>query len=89
MNQIEPSEDHDVVRAVESLALVAVGEHGDRAVVLGAGDAPVAVLAGDQAALRSRVLPLVKPDGSRNTPTAPVISSQRNIRSFGMSLQTR
>src|SRR6478736_7685679 len=37
---------------------------------------------------RSTVCPLVYPAGARNTPTAPVVSSQRNIRSFGMSLQT-
>src|SRR3954451_2567720 len=40
----------DVVRAVEALALEAVRDHADRAVVLGAGDAPVAVLARDETA---------------------------------------
>ena len=42
--------DDDVVRAVEALALEALGEDRDRAVVLGAGDAPVAVLARDETA---------------------------------------
>ncbi len=35
---------------------------------------------------RSRVLPFEKFDGLRNTLTAPVSSSQRMMRSFGMSL---
>ena len=38
---------------------------------------------------RSTVFPLVYADGERKTPTAPVVSSQRSIRSFGMSLHTR
>ena len=38
---------------------------------------------------RSRVLPLEKFDGLRNTLTAPVSSSQRMIRLFGMSLHRR
>src|SRR6185437_17140388 len=42
--------DH-VVRAVEPLALVAVGEHGEAPVVLGPGHPPLALLAADQAAL--------------------------------------
>ena len=42
---------HDVVRRVQLLALIAVGQHGDRAVILGADHAPAAMLAGDQAAL--------------------------------------
>src|SRR5438309_1689279 len=39
---------HDVVRRVERLAVVAVGDHADRAVVLGARHAPRVVLAGEQ-----------------------------------------
>src|SRR6201986_2990385 len=40
---------HDhVVGRVQPLALVAVGQHGDRAVVLGAGNLAAAVLAGEQ-----------------------------------------
>ena len=42
---------HRVVRRVEALALPLVGEHGDRAVMLGARDAPGQVLAGDEPAL--------------------------------------
>ena len=42
---------HDVVGRVQLLAVVAVGQHGDVAVVLGARDAPRQVLAGDQPAL--------------------------------------
>ena len=42
---------HHVVRRVELLALVAVGDDRDRAVVLGARDAPPAVLARDEPAL--------------------------------------
>ena len=38
---------------------------------------------------RSRVLPLALCEGLRNTLTAPVSSSQRRIRSLGMSLQRR
>ncbi len=43
--------DGDVVGRVEAAALVPVGEHRDRPVVLGPGDAAGAVLAGDEAAL--------------------------------------
>src|SRR5260221_3552403 len=43
--------DDDIVGRVEPLAAVVVGEHGDAAVRLGAGDAARAVLAGDEAAL--------------------------------------
>ena len=42
---------HHVVRRVELLALVAVGDHRGRAVMLGARHAPPAVLAGDEASL--------------------------------------
>ncbi len=42
--------DHHVVGAVEPPALPAVGDDRDGAVVLGAGDAPVALLAGDHPA---------------------------------------
>ena len=35
---------------------------------------------------RSSVLPFEKPAGWRNTPTLPVVSSHRNMRSLGMSL---
>jgi hypothetical protein len=38
---------------------------------------------------RSRVLPLAKPDGFRNTLTAPVSSSHFMMRLFGMSLHSR
>ncbi len=38
---------------------------------------------------RSRVLPLAKFDGLRKTLTRPVSSSQRRMRSLGMSLQRR
>ena len=38
---------------------------------------------------RSRVLPLAKFDGLRNTLTRPVSSSQRMMRLLGMSLQRR
>jgi hypothetical protein len=38
---------------------------------------------------RSRVFPLAKFDGLRNTLTAPVSSSQRMMRLLGMSLQRR
>ncbi len=38
----------DVVRRVQPFALVAVGENGDGAVRLGAGDAAAAMFAGDQ-----------------------------------------
>ena len=38
---------------------------------------------------RSRVLPLEKFDGFRKMLAVPVSSSQRIIRLFGMSLQTR
>ena len=52
VNQIDPSErTHHVVRAVQPLAVVAIGEDGDRAVVLGAGDPAVAVLARHQPAV--------------------------------------
>ena len=52
MNQTAPSDAHDdVVGAVEALALVAVGDHRDRAVVLGALDAPGAVRAAHEPAL--------------------------------------
>src|SRR5258705_9617913 len=37
---------------------------------------------------RSRVLPLAYPEGLRNSLTAPLASSQRSMRLFGMSLQT-
>ena len=37
---------------------------------------------------RSRVLPFAKPDGLRNTPTAPVSSSHRITRLLGMSLHS-
>jgi hypothetical protein len=51
--------DDDVVRRVQALALEAVGQHGDLAVLLGARDAPGdRVLAGDEPPCRSRVLPL-------------------------------
>ena len=43
--------DHDVVGGVERFAVDAVGEHGDRAVVLGPGHPPGEVLAGDEPAL--------------------------------------
>ena len=42
---------HDVVRRVERLALVFVGQHRDRAVDLGARHTPRVVLAGDEPAL--------------------------------------
>ena len=42
---------HHIVRRVEPLALVLVGDDGDRAVRLGAGHAPASVLAGDEPAL--------------------------------------
>ena len=38
---------------------------------------------------RSRVLPLAKFEGRRNTLTAPVSSSHFRMRSFGMSLHSR
>src|SRR5690606_11786361 len=41
----------DVVRRVEALALEAIGENGDRPVVLGAGDATPPMLAGHEPAL--------------------------------------
>ena len=51
--------DDDVVRAVQPPAVVAVGEDGDRAVVLGAGHPAIAVLAASPAGpRRSSVLPL-------------------------------
>ncbi len=37
----------------------------------------------------SKVFPLVYPAGCRKTVTAPDASSQRSIRSFGMSLNSR
>jgi hypothetical protein len=43
--------DHDVVWRIEALALEPVDQHGDRAVVFGAGDAAREMLAGDEAAL--------------------------------------
>src|SRR6266446_4937744 len=42
---------HHVVWRVEPLALVAVADHRDRAVIFGAGDAPRVMLAGDEPAL--------------------------------------
>ncbi len=42
---------HDVVRAVEAPAVIAVGDDGDRAVGLGPRHPPAAALAGDEAAL--------------------------------------
>ena len=48
--------DDDIVGAVEALALVFVGEDRDRPVVLGAGDAAVAMLTADQAAAAAKVL---------------------------------
>jgi hypothetical protein len=42
---------HHVVRRVEALALVAVGDHGDRAVGLGTCHAARSMLAGDQPSL--------------------------------------
>src|SRR5262249_60586771 len=42
---------HDVVGAVEALAVIVAGQHGDRAIVLPAGDPPRPVLAADQASL--------------------------------------
>src|SRR5262245_52519791 len=38
---------------------------------------------------RSRVLPLAKQDGLRNTLTTPVSSSHLRMRLFGMSLHSR
>ena len=49
----------DVVGRVEPLAVVAVGDRGDGAVILGAADAARAVLAADQRPARSRQLPLL------------------------------
>src|SRR5713226_3416648 len=43
--------DDDVVGRVERLAVIAVAQDGDAAVILGAGDAPCVVLAGDEPAL--------------------------------------
>src|SRR6202035_2721766 len=43
--------DGRVVRRVELLAVVLVGDDRDRAVELGAGDPPAAMLAGDQSPL--------------------------------------
>ncbi|GAA4168289.1 hypothetical protein GCM10023069_23730 [Shinella granuli] len=42
--------DDDIVRRVQPFSLVAVGDDGDRAVMLGTGDAARAVLAGDEPA---------------------------------------
>src|SRR5215470_7875227 len=42
---------HDVVRAVEALAVIVAGQHGDRAIGLGAGNLPIPLLAADQASL--------------------------------------
>ena len=49
---------HDVVRRVEGLAVEPVGDHGDRAVVLGAGHPARVVLAGDEAALAVSRVPV-------------------------------
>src|SRR5436189_6382729 len=42
---------HDVVGRIERLAVELVHQHGDRAIIFGAGDAARVVLAGDEAAL--------------------------------------
>ena len=65
------------------------GQHGHAAVVFGAGHAAAGVFAGQQAAWRSRVLPLAKLDGRRNSATVPVASSHLMIRLLGMSLHNR
>ena len=81
--------DDDVVRAVEPLALVAIGDGGDGAVELGAADAAPAVLAARSRPWRSTVLPLVWPAGWRKTPTVPLDSSQRSAGRSGISDQIR
>lgn len=43
--------DDDVVRRIEAFALEAIGEHGDRAIEFGSGDAAIAVFAGYEATL--------------------------------------
>jgi hypothetical protein len=43
--------DQRVVRAVEPLAAIPVGQHGHGPVLFGAGHLPVALLTGDKAAL--------------------------------------
>src|SRR5262249_14911341 len=45
---------HDVVGAVAALAVIAAGQHGHRAIVLGAGNLPCPVLAADQSPLPVR-----------------------------------
>jgi hypothetical protein len=59
--------DDHVVRRVQLLAVVAVGDDGDRAVELGTRDPPGAVLAGDEAVDAVVVLPFEFIDGARNT----------------------
>ena len=82
--------DHDVVRRIEALAVVAIGQHRARAVEFGArhrsGSGARTRRAGPA---RSTVLPLLFIAGWRNTDTEPSVSSQRSMRSFGMSDQTR
>jgi len=81
---------HDhVVRRVERFAVELVGTTVAFAAVLVAHDTAIAVLAGNLAALRVEVLPLLFPLGWWMTLTWPSSSSQRHWRSLGMSLHTR
>src|SRR5690606_37314186 len=42
---------YDIVRRIELLAVEAIGEHRDATVILGAGDTPATVLAGNEPAI--------------------------------------
>ena len=67
---------HHVVRRIEALALPAVGDGDDRAVMLGAADAAAGMLAGDQPALAvDRVAVANCRKAARKTLTLPSVSS--------------
>ena len=79
----------DVVGTVEALSLPAVGKDRRRAVVLGPRDPASAVLARDDTTLAVDRAAVGVAGRLRERPTTPVVSSQRSVRSFGMSLNRR
>jgi hypothetical protein len=90
VNQIDPSE-----RTTTSLGLLSRLPSNESAITVIEPSCSVRVtrrLPCSQVTRRpcgSTVLPLELAAGERKTPTVPVGSSQRSIRSLGMSLQTR
>ncbi len=81
--------DDDVVRAVQPLAVEAVGERRDRAVVLGPRRRAARRARTRRSGPRRRACGRWRSrTGAGRRRPAPVVSSQRSIRSFGMSLHT-